>query len=158
MTSNLCNSCTNIGCEFQSGIIRTECAFYMPPHIEPDNSGNYVVMQPIAEAISKDQYEARLKADEAIKYFKRHLDLYCVDGISREAEEMAIKALEQESKTDVGKLLDKTFDDFCKCEGGEGWLKIDGKEYSTDVGYALEGMRIFTEVFKRRLAESEVDT
>ena len=28
---NLCNSCTNIGCEFQSGIYRTECAFYMPP-------------------------------------------------------------------------------------------------------------------------------
>lgn len=40
---NLCNSCTNIGCEFQSGIVRTECAFYMPPHIEPDNCGNYVV-------------------------------------------------------------------------------------------------------------------
>ena len=34
--------------------------------------------------------------EEAIKYFKRHLDLYCVDGISREAEEMAIKALSQE--------------------------------------------------------------
>ena len=40
---NLCNSCTNIGCEFQSGIVRTNCAFYMPPHIEPDNCGNYVV-------------------------------------------------------------------------------------------------------------------
>lgn len=33
--------------------------------------------------------------EEAIKYFKRHLDLYCVDGISREAEEMAIQALSQ---------------------------------------------------------------
>ena len=41
---NLCNSCTNIGCEFQSGIVRTECAFYMPPRIECDNCGNYVVM------------------------------------------------------------------------------------------------------------------
>ena len=41
--SNLCNSCTNIGCEFQSGIVRTKCAFYMPPHIESDNCGNYVV-------------------------------------------------------------------------------------------------------------------
>lgn len=37
--------------------------------------------------------------EEAIKYFKRHLDLYCVDGISREAEEMAIQALSQEPKT-----------------------------------------------------------
>lgn len=34
--------------------------------------------------------------EEAIAYFKRHIELYCVDGISREAEEMAIKALEQE--------------------------------------------------------------
>lgn len=32
MTSNnLCNSCLNYGCEFQSGIVRTKCAFYMPP-------------------------------------------------------------------------------------------------------------------------------
>ena len=57
--NNLCSSCTNIGCEFQSGIVRTKCAFYMPPHLEPDNCGNYVVMQPTV----KDQYEARLKAD-----------------------------------------------------------------------------------------------
>ena len=60
---NLCDSCTNIGCEFQSGIVRTKCSFYMPPHIEPDNCGNYVVMQPTVEAIPKDQYEAILKAD-----------------------------------------------------------------------------------------------
>ena len=37
--------------------------------------------------------------EEAISYFKRHIDLYCVTGICREAEEMAIKALEQEPKT-----------------------------------------------------------
>lgn len=36
---------------------------------------------------------------EAARYFKRHIDLYCVTGICREAEEMAIKALEQEPKT-----------------------------------------------------------
>ena len=29
--NSLCNSCINFGCEFQSGIVRTECAFYMPP-------------------------------------------------------------------------------------------------------------------------------
>ena len=50
-------------------------------------------------------------------------------------------------------LLEKTYADFCSCEGGEGWLKIDGKEYSTDVGYALEGISIFMEVFKQRLAK-----
>lgn len=59
-SDNLCNSCSTYGCwpcEFQSGIVRTKCAFYMPPHIEPDNCGNYVV-QPT--------YEARLKADTVV--------------------------------------------------------------------------------------------
>lgn len=46
---NLCKSCINFGCEFQSGIVRTECAFYMPPYIEPDNCGNYVVQVPTAK-------------------------------------------------------------------------------------------------------------
>ena len=39
--------------------------------------------------------------EEAIEYFKRHIDLYCVEGICREAEEMAIKALEQEPCEDA---------------------------------------------------------
>ena len=56
--NNLCNSCTNIGCEFQSGIVRTKCAFYMPPHIEPDNCGNYVVMQPTINVLDKIISEA----------------------------------------------------------------------------------------------------
>lgn len=43
----------------------------------------------------------KLTNKEAIAYFKRHLDLYCVEGISREAEEMAIKALEQEPCEDA---------------------------------------------------------
>lgn len=33
---------------------------------------------------------------EAVEYFKRHIELYCVTGICRDAEEIAIKALEQE--------------------------------------------------------------
>lgn len=53
------------------------------------------------------------------------------------------------------RMLEKTYADFCECESGEGWLKIDGKEYFTDVGYAIDGMRIFMEVLKQRLAESE---
>ena len=40
---SLCDSCTNIGCEFQSGIVRTKCAFYIPSQLEPDNCGNYVI-------------------------------------------------------------------------------------------------------------------
>lgn len=44
---NLCDSCTNKACEFQSGIQRSKCDFYIPPmlHLEPDNCGNYVVQQ-----------------------------------------------------------------------------------------------------------------
>lgn len=45
---NLCDTCINYGCEFQSGIVRTKCAFYIPPTIE---------------AIPKADYENRLKAD-----------------------------------------------------------------------------------------------
>ena len=71
-----------------------------------------------------------------------------------DACEMAIEALEQEPTTkNILALLEKTYADLCNSEGGEGWLKIDGKEYTTDAGYALEGMSIFMEVFKRRLAE-----
>lgn len=50
--------------------------------------------------------------DEAIAYFKRHIDLYCVDGICREAEETAIKALEQQP-----------CDDAISCEAVIEWLK-----------------------------------
>jgi hypothetical protein len=36
MINDLCKSCINTGCEFQSGIVRTKCAFYMPPIIDAD--------------------------------------------------------------------------------------------------------------------------
>ena len=41
--------------------------------------------------------------EEAIRYFKRHIDLYCVTGICREAEETAIKALEQQPSDTVSR-------------------------------------------------------
>ena len=52
-------------------------------------------------------------------------------------------------------IIDKTLKDFFESEGGDSWLRIDGKEYYTDIGYALEGMEIFAEVLKKRLSESE---
>lgn len=75
-------------------------------------------------------------------------------GEQKEWLRLAIKALEQEPI--FSRILEKTYNDFCNCDGGEGWLKIDGKEYVTDVGYAIEGVEIFMEILKRRLAESEV--
>lgn len=64
--NNLCNSCANIGCEFQSGIVRTKCAFYMPPHIEPDRMGILI------ELVDKDQQ-------------------YCLDYASGKTNIMALK-------------------------------------------------------------------
>lgn len=67
--------------------------------------------------------------EEAVRYFKRHIDLYCVEGICREAEEMAIKALEQEPK--IGR-----------------WLKVsNGTLCSICRGYAIddEGLVILTD-------------
>jgi hypothetical protein len=52
-----------------------------------------------------------MTGEEAIAYFKRHIDLYCVDGISREAEEMAIKALEQQPCDDC--VDRKAVDELC---------------------------------------------
>ena len=52
-------------------------------------------------------------------------------------------------------LLDKTFDDFCNCPGGESYFHIDGEDYNTDAVYALEGMEIFIKVLKKRLVKSE---
>lgn len=60
------------------------------------------------------------------------------------------------TKEEIITLLEKTYADIRECKGGEGWLEIDGKEYYTDVGYAIEGMLIFMEVIKQRLAGSEV--
>lgn len=79
------------------------------------------------------------------------------DMPDKKALEIAIKSLEQEliTKNDLGVLLEKTYADLCNSEGGEGWMKIDDKEYSTDVAYALEGISIFMEVLKQRLAENE---
>ena len=97
---NLCDSCTNIGCMFQSGIVRTECAFYIPPHIEPDNCGNYVGIQSTVEAIPKDQYENRLKADMVAMLTEIQLEIEEAsneegDWIFAEGEKFCSKLIQQ---------------------------------------------------------------
>lgn len=37
--------------------------------------------------------------------------------------------------------------------GGSSWLKFDGIEYSTDWGYAFEGIDFFLDIIERRLSE-----
>lgn len=111
--------------------------------------------------------------EEAIEYFKFHRKIFCEDYLKicpkdsiayqatlkeKEFYEMAIKALEQEPINDtISKLLDETFDDFCNCPGGESYFHIDGEDYNTDAGYALEGMEIFIKVLKKRLADRSVE-
>lgn len=88
---SLCDSCTNIGCEFQSGIVRTKCAFYMPPQLEPDNCGNYVVQDSttkndirdnrVKNELNrvKDELEPTTKNCESCRYYGLHHEVcnYC---------------------------------------------------------------------------------
>ena len=53
---NLCDSCINYKCEFQSGIVRPKCAFYMPPQLEPDNCGKSVLDKIRAEIAELSHY------------------------------------------------------------------------------------------------------
>ncbi len=51
---------------------------------------------------------------EAVAYFKRHTELYCVTGTCREAEEMAIKALQAWDKFKQAldkRILEQGFDE-----------------------------------------------
>ena len=75
-STNLCNSCTNIGCEFQSGIVRTKCAFYMPPRIEPDNCA---ILDKIKAEIARLHYHPKLdfiKNDEVVDMALDIIDKY----------------------------------------------------------------------------------
>ena len=54
-------------------------------------------------------------------------------------------------KNELMKLIDKTYEDFKNAPGGEGWCEIDGKEYQSDMGYALEGIDMFVDVLKSRI-------
>ena len=88
---SLCDSCTNIGCEFQSGIVRTKCAFYIPSQLEPDNCGNYVIQDSttkndirdnrVKNELNrvKDELEPTTKNCESCRYYVSHHEVcnYC---------------------------------------------------------------------------------
>lgn len=108
MTDNLCDSCTNIGCEFQSGIVRTKCNFYMPPHIEPDNCGNYVVMQPTVEAIPKADIQ------KAIDKVENYICDYETNTVKAQGMCKAIEIFEQALK-ERGILIKEQEDGLFEC-------------------------------------------
>ena len=90
--NNLCSSCTNIGCEFQFGIVRTKCAFYMPPHIESDNCGNYVVTQPTV-----------------VKFEGTNMACMGGDEIMKEFEQEPMREFTEEESKAYSKALDKIY-------------------------------------------------
>lgn len=53
------------------------------------------------------------------------------------------------------KLLDDTQKDILNSDMGESYLRIDGKEYYTDMGYALEGIEMFIEILKERMENKD---
>lgn len=89
---SLCNSCTNIGCEFQSGIIRTKCDFYMPPQLKPDNCGNHVIQEPTTKnnlgvdcinrtpSIPKEWQDVFKDVDEFIEFIWDRVDTSDFEG------------------------------------------------------------------------------
>jgi hypothetical protein len=83
--------------------------------------------------------------DEAIAYFKRHIDLYCVTGICREAEEMAIQALEQTQWIPVSERLPE--------DSGEYFVSIIDKDY--DENYEDVGIAQFAHKKDYGIKESE---
>lgn len=98
---SLCDSCTNIGCEFQSGIVRTKCAFYMPLQLEPDNCGNYVVQDSTTKNDIRDnrvKNELNRVKDELEPTTKNDLG---VDCISRQAVRDTIFAECSGTKLDI---------------------------------------------------------
>lgn len=104
---SLCDSCTNIGCEFQSGIVRTKCAFYMPPQLEPDNCGNYVVQ------------DSTTKNCESCRYYGLHHEVcnYCYKCSLWTEKELTTK---NDLGVDCISIDKQTFNDY--------WAKT-GKNY-----------------------------
>jgi hypothetical protein len=48
---------------------------------------------------------------------------------------------------DLYNIRDKIFSAEC----GQTYLRIDGEEYSSDIGYAFDGINIFFDVLEKRL-------
>lgn len=55
------------------------------------------------------------------------------------------------SKEEFMALIDEVQELFVTSEGGSCKFIVDGKEYLTDTGYALDGIKFFTEVLKEKL-------
>ena len=61
------------------------------------------------------------------------------------------------TKDDILNMFYKTYIKFRNCPGGEGYFEIDGVEYNTDTGYALEGMEILINHIHHHVLEEKKD-
>lgn len=160
---SLCDSCTNIGCEFQSGIVRTKCAFYMPPQLEPDNCGNYVVQDSttkndirdnrVKNELNrvKDELEPTTKNCESCRYYGSHHEVcnYCYkcslwteqepttkNDLAVEKTDMIDKSnfSQKQYKTDLQSAYDSGY------EQAKNDLEVDWESYKDVDGNSLDDL------------------
>lgn len=140
---SLCDSCTNIGCEFQFGIVRTKCAFYMPPQLEPDNCGNYVVQDLTTKNDLGADREDAVERLNALKQFIGYDKDSEIVKATQKSLDMAVKALEQEPRwipivrrepTDEEKAdyLAQYGEELCYMLENE--MPLDGQEVLVSIG------------------------
>lgn len=129
--SNLCDSCTNIGCEFQSGIVRTKCAFYMPPQLEPDNCGNYVVQD---STTKNDIRDNRVKNE--LNRVKDELEPTTKNDLAVEKTDMIDKSnfSQEQYKTDLQSAYDSGY------EQAKNDLEVDWESYKDVDGNSLDDL------------------
>lgn len=53
------------------------------------------------------------------------------------------------------KELEDLYKEMRQADGGDTWLCFDGNEYSTDTGYAFEGIEIFLDAVRRRYGRKD---
>lgn len=160
---SLCDSCTNIGCEFQSGIFRTKCAFYMPSQLEPDNCGNYVVQDSttkndirdnrVKNELNrvKDELEPTTKNCESCRYYGLHHEVcnYCYkcslwteqepttkNDLAVEKTDMIDKSnfSQEQYKTDLQSAYDSGY------EQAKNDLEVDWESYKDIDGNSLDDL------------------
>jgi len=160
---SLCDSCTNTGCEFQSGIVRTKCAFYMPSQLEPDNCGNYVVQDSttkndirdnrVKNELNrvKDELEPTTKNCESCRYYGLHHEVcnYCYkcslwteqepttkNDLAVEKTDMIDKSnfSQEQYKTDLQSAYDSGY------EQAKNDLEVDWESYKDVDGNSLDDL------------------
>lgn len=57
--------------------------------------------------------------------------------------------------TPLEQMLDNAYEDFGKLKAGDSYIIINGKEHTTDVAYAMDGIELFIDFITGREQEEE---